>query len=546
MDLPDMNHLDRRMEELRAAGRTGRTEGQGIGPVALAKAAEAPDRLVVIDRDREVTRGEMVDLACRLGGALMARGIEPGAAIAFQLPNWWEACVINLAAALFGFRLVPLLTIYRAAELGVILPACGVEALFVPETFREQNFPELVASLPHPPRHVFVVRGTSARAASFESLLSQSAAAPLLPSGDDAKLVLFTSGSTGRPKGVIHSHASVDAIIQMAGAFWSIGGADRLYVPSPVGHIGGSIYAFEFPWITDCAAVLADRWEPAQAVADIERLDCTFMAGATPFLEKLIEAADRAGTRLAGLRRFICGGASVPPELVRRGLDRFENAVVSRAYGSSEVPLVCPGIRDREEAALRADTDGACAAELSLLDTDGQPVAEGEPGEIAVRAPWMFLGYLDPNDEAGCFLDDGFFLMGDLGQRVDGTYLRITGRTKDIIIRKGENISPLEIENALMRHASVRQASVIGVPDVERGEMVVAFVIPRENDSFDFFDMVRHLEELGLARQKFPERLETVEALPLNAVGKVQKRELRNEMAKKLRSISETSVNSPL
>lgn len=523
-----MNHIDRRMEELRAAGRTVRTEGRGIGPVALAKAAEAPDRLVVIDRDREVTRGEMVDLACRLGGALMARGIEPGAAIGFQLPNWWEACVINLAAALFGYRLVPLLTIYRAAELGVILPACGVEALFVPETFRDQNYPQLVSALPRPPRHVFVLRGTPGDASSFESLLGHTPARPRPPASDDAKLVLFTSGSTGRPKGVIHSHASVDAIIGMAGAIWDIGAADRLYIPSPIGHIGGSIYAFEFPWITDCVAVLAERWEPAQAVADIERLNCTFMAGATPFLEKLIEAADRVGTRLPGLRRFICGGASVPPELVRRGLDKFENAVVSRAYGSSEVPLVCPGIKDRAEAARRADTDGACEAELRLLDKDGQPVAEGEAGEIAVRAPWMFLGYLDPGEEAGCFLDDGFFLMGDLGQRVDGRYLRITGRTKDIIIRKGENISPLEIENALMRHASVRQASVIGIPDAERGEMVVAVVIPRENDSFDFLEMVRHLEKLGLARQKFPERLQIIEDLPLNSVGKVKKSELRN------------------
>jgi acyl-CoA synthetase (AMP-forming)/AMP-acid ligase II len=495
----------------------------------MEKTAEAPDKVVVVEGNRSVTRGEMLDAACRLGGALLSRGLEPGAVIAFQLPNWWEACVINLAAALFGYRLVPLLTIYRSAELGTILPACGVEALFVPHQYRGKDFPALIASLPEPPRHVFELRGEAPGPDSFETLLQHAPAKPRLPSGDDAKMILFTSGSTGHPKGVLHSHASVEAIIGMAGAFWRIGADDGLYIPSPIAHIGGSIYAFEFPWITDCTAVLAESWDADRAVNDIQAMGCTFMAGATPFLQGLIEASERAGTALPGLRRFICGGASVPPELVRRGLSRFPNAVVSRAYGSSEVPLVCPGIRDRIEAEERAETDGECEAELRILGPDGELAPEGTPGEIAVRAPRMFLGYLDPRDDEGPFLDDGFFMMGDLGRRIDGRYLQITGRTKDIIIRKGENISPLEIENALTRHDAVRQAAVIGVPDPERGEMVAAFVIPSEGCSFTFADMTAHLDRLGLAKQKFPERLEVVTSLPVNSVGKVQKNKLREK-----------------
>lgn len=527
-----MNSINQRVAELVAAGRAELATGRSVGAIALEKAAEDPDHLAVIEGGREVSRGEMVDLACRLGGALIERGIAPGAAIAFQLPNWWEACVINLTAALFGYRVVPLLTIYRAAELGTMLPACDVDVLFIPERVRGQDFTALVAGLAKPPRHVFVLRGEGDGGASaFEALLRHAPAEPRIPAGDDAKLVLFTSGSTGRAKGVIHSHASVDAIIRMAADFWRIGVGDRLYIPSPIGHIGGSIYAFEFPWITGCTAVMTERWDPDQAVRDIEELGCTFMAGATPFLEGLIDSSRRAGTRLPGLRRFICGGASVTPELVRRGLGQFSGAVVSRAYGSTEVPLVCPGIRDRDDAERRADTDGECEAEIRILDEAGVPVPEGEPGEIAVRAPRMFLGYLDPADEEGVYRPDGFFMMGDLGQLVDGTYLRITGRTKDIIIRKGENISPLEIENALVRHPAVRQASVVGVPDAARGEMVVAFVIATEGCTFTLPEMTAHLERLGLARQKYPERLETVDSLPLNAVGKVQKRQLRDMLA---------------
>jgi non-ribosomal peptide synthetase component E (peptide arylation enzyme) len=217
----------------------------------------------------------------------------------------------------------------------------------------------------------------------------------------------------------------------------------------------------------------------------------------------------------------------VSPELVRRALAQFPMTVVSRAYGSTEVPLVCPGTRTRVEAEQHADTDGQCTAELRILGDKGQPVTEGESGEIAVRGPQMLLGYLDPADEESCFTDDGFFLMGDLGRRVDGRFLEITGRKKDIIIRKGENISPLEIENALARHPAVRQSAVVGVPDDIRGEMVVAFVIPVEGADFTVADMTGHLNRLGLAKQKFPERLHVVSSFPVNSVGKVQKQDLK-------------------
>lgn len=522
-----MNLLDERFQEIRERGRLAPSSARPVGQIAIEKTRQDPDRLVLVEGTRQMSRAQMLDSALRLGGALHSRGLRPGSAIAFQLPNWWEAGVINLAASLFGLRVVPLLTIYREAELGIMLPACGVEAIFVPAFHRGVGYPALVARLDYRPAHVLTVRGDPASADDFEQLIRHEAIEPCVPAAEDVKLVLFTSGSTGHPKGVIHSHATIDGTIRMAAEFWRIGPSDVLLVASPVGHIGGSIYAFEFPWITGCVAFLTDNWDPVRAISLIEENGITFMAGATPFLSGLIAAAERAGSQLKSLRRFICGGASVPPELVRKGLERFPNAVVSRAYGSTEVPLACPGIRTREEAQLRADTDGEAAADILILSDEGLPVAEGEQGEIAVRGPQMFLGYLNPSDEEGAFTEDGFFRMGDLGRRVAGRFIEITGRKKDIIIRKGENISPLEIENALSRHVRVKQAAVVGVPDQERGEMVVAFVIAADGETFGFTDMAAHLTALGLARQKFPEKLHLVTALPLNAVGKVQKMELR-------------------
>jgi len=520
------DRFSQRLASFQAAGRFRAPSQPGLGAIALALAAEDPDRVVVSQNGTDLTRAGMVDLARRLGRALQGRGLRKGSVVAFQLPNWWEATVINMACALFGWRLVPLLPIYRTAELGTILPACGVEAIFVPPATAKVDYRAMIEGLHHVPGTVVTVRGDEA-AEGFNALLDHPPADPQLAEPNDAKMIIFTSGSTGRPKGVIHTHASLDAVVRQTVEFWGMGDSDVLYVPSPIGHIGGSIYAFEFPWITGCRTILEDHWDPGQAVERMDRQGVTFMAGATPFLRGLLDAAVAAGSHLPSLRRFICGGASVPPELVRRALSAFPNAVISRAYGSTEVPLAFPGIRDRAAAEAHADTDGEKAVDIRLLDQSGQDVTTGAEGEIAVRGPQMFAGYLDPRDDTGSFTDDGFFLMGDLGHMVQDRFVVVTGRTKDIIIRKGENISPLEIENALLQHPGVAIVSIVGAPDPERGEMVCAFVVPTPGATFGFAQMTAHLEAAGFARQKFPERLEIVAELPMNSVGKVLKTELR-------------------
>lgn len=525
-----MTALDRRLNDLRALGRFQPGDARSLGAIAMDRVAEAPDALVVREGETTLTRGEMMDLALRLGGGLRSVGLTTGDVVAFQLPNWWEACVINLAASLFGFRLLPLLTAYRTAELSTILPRGGATAVFAPAAWRGTRYADRIKGLDVPPPHIFTVRGDGSRP-DLSQLMAHAPAEPSPAPADDAKLILFTSGSTGRAKGVIHTHATLDAVIRATGDFWNIGPADRMYVPSPIAHIGGSLYAFEFPWLTGCQATLSERWNPAAAVRDIDNLGVTFMAGATPFLSSLIAAAADAESHLPSLHRFVCGGASVQPDLVRAGLDAFPNAVVSRAYGSTEVPLVCPGIRTREEGYDRAITDGECAADIRLLGPGDKPVAEGEPGEIAVRCSRMFVGYLGAEDDAGAFTPDGYFRMGDLGRLIEDRFVQVTGRSKDIVIRKGENISPLEIETALLRHPAVGTVAVIGIPDAERGEMVAAFVVPRERRGFSFEDMTAHLEALDLAKQKFPERLVVLTELPLTAVGKIRKDALRARVA---------------
>ncbi len=491
-----------------------------------------PERLVVTDGAQSLTRREVYDRALRLGSALARRGLRKGAVVAFQLPNWSEACVISLSCALYGFVLCPLLLMYRERELGFILAQTECEAIFVPGHFRSVDHLDLLArALAGTGRSVeaFTIRAGDDRAASFEGLLAEAGRTIDPPDVDpgSVKSIGFTSGSTGRPKGVLHSHDTMHATIRRSAAFWGIDGTDRLFVPSPIGHVGGAIYAFEFPWFTGASAHLMEVWDAAAAVDRIDGEKLTFCAGATPFLQALLERATTIGTHLPSLRRFVCGGASVPVALVESASRQFRHAVVSRAYGSSEVPLVCPGIRTRSEAFHGQTTDGEIDIDIRIVDAEDRPVPPGQDGDILARSSGMLLGYLETDDEDGQLTADGYFRMGDVGRLVEGRYLEITGRRKEIIIRLGENISPLEIENVLLQCAAVERVAVVGIPNDRTGERAAAFVSVRPGHHFGFDDMQDFLRQSGLARQKFPEELHVMDALPTNSIGKILKSELK-------------------
>lgn len=493
---------------------------------------EDPDHIAVVDGKVRMTRAELHAAALRLGSALVRRGLVPGSVVSIQLPNWHEACVVNLACALYGFVVNPLLPMYRERDLEFMLAQCRSDALFIPETFRKIDFDALIGRVDYETKRsdrIFRVRGVRSDVPTFEGLVGEAGDIDDLPVIDnaDVKLVIYTSGSTGRPKGVLHSHHTLHATVHQGADFWGLNGSDRLFVPSPVGHIGGSIYAFEMPWIVGATAILTEAWDAAEAVSIIDAEGATFFAGATPFLQGLLDAAIAGGSRLLSLRRFVCGGASVPVTLIERAQEQFPNAVIARAYGSSEVPIICPGVRTRSDAFSGRTTDGEFTADLRLLDAAGAPVVPGESGEIAAKAARMFVGYLDSDDEAGQFTADGYFVMGDVGRIVDGRFLEITGRKKEIIIRHGENISPREIENALLSHDAVANAVVVGIPDTRTGERAVAFVVLKPHGHLSMEGMRAFLADFGMARQKFPEELHIMDQFPMNSIGKVLKEQLK-------------------
>ncbi|EUA29288.1 AMP-binding enzyme family protein [Mycobacterium intracellulare] len=440
-----------------------------------AAAQTSPHRTVLVDKDVRLDCATLHAQAGALAAAMLAR-MPTGSVVSFMLPNWHESAVIYLAATLAGMVVNPILPSLRDRDLRFILEDAGTAMLFAPHRFGGHDYAamlERVTAAMDTAPEVVVLRetGHAGPHTPYPDLLDHAPDPATLPAldPDAARMILYTSGTASRPKGVLHTHNSLHALIRQLREHWSIEPGDTFLVPSPVAHIGGSIYAFECPLLLGTTAVLMDRWDPAQAVALMNAERCTHMAGATPFLQQLLSAAEGLGTRLPDLKVFICGGASVSPSLIRRAADYFDRAVVTRVYGCTEVPVATVGAPRPDEADSAADTDGrAGIAEIKLVPHGAAPAGDGE---IYLRGPQMLLGYRHPEDDS--FDVDGFFRTGDLGRWVStgsgDRYLVVTGRAKDVIIRSGENISAKEVEDLLADHPGIAEIAVVGLPDERTG-----------------------------------------------------------------------------
>lgn len=513
-----------RVDEKRSADayRRGLWVHETLADSLRDAATSTPDRTVLVDGDIRLTCRELHDQAAALAQALMSR-MPAGSVVSFMLPNWHEAAVVYHGATMAGMVVNPILPSLRDHELSFILRDADVRTIFVPSTFNKHDYVAMLdrvtAAMAAAPE-VVVVRGDAGDHTPYESLFAAGGAAALpVLNSDTVRMILYTSGTTGRPKGVLHTHNSIHALIRQIGEHWRVDAGDTFLVPSPIAHIGGSIYAFECPLLLGSTAVLMERWDPDAAVALMLAERVTHMAGATPFLVGLLDAAQRAETRLPELEVFICGGASVPPSLIRRATEFFEKAAVSRVYGSSEVPVTTVGSLDDADHA--ADTDGGAGiADIKLVD-----------GEIRARGPQMLVGYLHLEDETAAFDDEGYFRTGDLGRWADEEHLVVTGRAKDIIIRNGENISPKEVEDILIGHPGIAEIAVVGIPDDRTGERACAVVVASDQNPPNVAAMRALLEEHGVARFKAPEQVVVWEALPKNDAGKVLKHRIRAELS---------------
>ncbi|MVA96011.1 AMP-binding protein [Nitratireductor sp. CAU 1489] len=520
----------------------GSWQGMTIADRLDSLCERTPDMALTVDGDRILTANEMRRRALGLRAGLVGMGLGVDDVVSFQLPNWHEAALIDLACSYGGFVCNPIVPIYREAEVGHIIADAGSRVFVIPETFRGYDYSAMARRISDRSNQRFetlVVRaGPDTPQKRFEDMIRPDegeTVAPIRADGaraDAIKLLMYTSGTTGRAKGVLHSHNTIGAEISNFIDYLGISGKDVVLMPSPLGHVTGYLYGVQLPVTAGCKVVLMDSWDVAAAADLIDQHGVTFTIGATPFLQELSAFAAGSGRSLPSLRYFASGGAPVPPEVVHRANAAFENCSVFRLYGSTEAPTVTLGVPERERANLAASTEGFVVGhDMRLVDLDGSEVAPGEEGEIVTRGPEVCLGYSDPSQNADVFDADGFFHTGDLGRLTPEGCLVITGRKKDLIIRGGENLGPKEIEDEIYKIAAVKDAAVVAMPHARLGETACAFVVLHDGNVLDLPSLVAFLEESGLARQKFPERLEVVPDLPYTAAGKVRKDLLRKRAA---------------
>lgn len=497
---------------------------------------DRPAQTLVIDGMRVMTATSVRDDAQRLARALAGRGLRAGDVVSFQLPNWHEAILVELACSYGGYVCNPIVPIYRDAEVSFILADAASRVFFVAESFRGFDYAAMIGRLrPDLPnlQEVVFVRPLDQSLSSFDRFLTESSEAlPTRPDPNTVKLILYTSGTTSRAKGVLHTHNTIDTEIRNVIDWLRLDVADIILMPSTLGHITGYLYGIQLPITLGCPVVLMDTWDTRGAADLIEHHGVTFTLGATPFLQELARFSQESGRSLPSLRYFPTGGAPVPPEVIYTANKAFARCVSFRLYGSTEAPTVTLGVPDRRKEQLGATTEGYIVGhEIRLLDANDKPVPPGTEGEIVTRGPEVCVGYAAPEQSAEAFDADGYFHTGDLGRLTPEGCLVITGRKKDLIIRGGENISPKEIEDVLYTHPAIRDTAVVAMPHARLGETCCAFVTLQAGAAFDFDEMRRLLETSGLAKQKYPERLEILDALPYTAAGKIRKNLLRDQIA---------------
>ncbi len=477
----------------------------------------------------------------RIALGLVHYGIGKGDMVSFQLPNWWEFVALHLACVRIGAITNPVMPIFRERELSFMLAFAESKAIFVPREYRGFDHPAMIAGLrPQLPalEHVFVLGGEGAQGFEqnflhrrYEDEMDGPAIfAARRMSANDVNEMLYTSGTTGQPKGVMHTANTQFGNLQSLAGFIGLGDKDTLLMSSPLAHQTGFLYGIMMPLYLGIKTVYQDVWDARGAAQLIQDEKVTYTMASTPFLADLTDTPDVHKYDLGTLRLFLCGGAPIPRVLSERATKELDVNVLA-LWGMSEngaVTITRPG--DPMEKVFNTDGRAMPGVEVRIVDDTGRPVPADTEGLLQSRGCSAFVGYMKKPEMHGTDAD-GWFDTGDYARMDKDGYIRITGRAKDILIRGGENIPVVEVEELLYRHPAIADAAIVGMPDDRLGERGCAFVTLHPGAKLGFEEMVAYLKDAKLARNYWPERLEVIAEMPRTASGKIQKFKLR-EIAK--------------
>ncbi|EFK2902405.1 medium-chain fatty-acid--CoA ligase [Shigella flexneri] len=531
-------------EQRRAAYRQ-----QGLwGDASLADywqqtARAMPDKITVVDNHgASYTYSALDHAASCLANWMLAKGIESGDRIAFQLPGWCEFTVIYLACLKIGAVSVPLLPSWREAELVWVLNKCQAKMFFAPTLFKQTRPVDLILPLQNQLPQLQQIVGVDKLAPATSSLSLSQIIADNIPlttaittHGDELAAVLFTSGTEGLPKGVMLTHNNILASERAYCARLNLTWLDVFMMPAPLGHATGFLHGVTAPFLIGARSVLLDIFTPDACLALLEQQRCTCMLGATPFVYDLLNLLEKQPADLSALRFFLCGGTTIPKKVARECQQR--SIKLLSVYGSTESsPHAVVNLDNSLSRFMHTDGYAAAGVEIKVVDDARKTLPPGCEGEEASRGPNVFMGYFDePELTARALDEEGWYYSGDLCRMDEAGYIKITGRKKDIIVRGGENISSREVEDILLQHPKIHDACVVAMPDERLGERSCAYVVLKApHHSLSLEEMAAFFSRKRVAKYKYPEHIVVIEKLPRTASDKIQKFLLRKDIIRRL------------
>lgn len=485
--------------------------------------------IAIQDAERALTFGEFDAVVGGVAAGLVRRGLRAGDIVAYQLPTSIEGVVLQYAVARAGCVASPISLLHRERELAQMIGLVRPKLVISRPEYRGVAYGKMLSAVAGSVAlngEILAIPDGSV----VETLSDDGPVPPILDDPDQPLYIVWTSGTTSEPKGVVHTHNTGLCGLALKLERLKVGTGDAMMIITPIAHHIG-IYAMNMLALAGIRLALIEGWQPDRACQLIELRRPTFTAGPPTFLIDLLRCESLPRHDLTSLRIFSLGGAPVPPPLIDMAARKLPGCCVIASYGTSEEGYITSASPD-DPAELSAESDGRPLRhmEVRILGPEKQELPVGQEGDLVVRTPSVFAAYAcRPEATREAFLADDWRWTGDRAiLRPNGT-VRITGRSKDIIIRGGINIPVTRIEGVLLEHPSIGSVAVVAMPDERLGERACAYVVPRSALTLE--DVRVFLREQRIAPNYWPERLELLDQLPMTASGKVQKFRLREMIA---------------
>ncbi|MBF4478149.1 cyclohexanecarboxylate-CoA ligase [Rhodococcus rhodochrous J3] len=545
-------YTSQQVEEFYASGQWA---DENFTEILRARAESTPDKIFLTDGAQELTFSQLYDKSQQLALGLRRTGLRSGDRVAVQLPNWGEFVVVAAALTRIGVVTVPIMPIYRMDEVSHIVADASIRTAIAPAQFKGFDYVSMFDEIRRSSSTLETIIAVRASTDIHQSLAERNIAVlenlivetepevvdtelDFRAHPDDPFVIVYTSGTTSRPKGCLHTFNTYASGARALKTAFGHTESDVQFGPSPITHTTGLVTSVLLPLLSGAATHIMAEWSPERGLAEIRKYGCTAAVTATTFLQTLVAAAEEdPDADLSSLRVWVCAGAPIPAAVVERAKSDLPTTAILSLYGRSEnlTTTTCT-IEDDPSRAVNSDGAALPGAEVKIVDSDGLEVPRGSEGDIAYRGPSHMIEYLNrAEDTAELFTPEGFSRSGDLGVMDADGFVRVTGRTKDIVIRGGMNISVREVEDKLADHPDILALAVVGMPDERLGEKVCCYVVPKDERNVPTLDHLRnYLLERGVAIQKTPERVEVIAELPMTATGKIQKHILRKRIAEAL------------